>query len=350
MRRALVVIGLSVSAVFGCMRERASMVPVRMSPSVATFTVPEAALPKPLVLVAYGDMRFTDPAETHASNPAARQALVAKIAAEEPAAIFVNGDLTWHGVSADYQVYHGETAHWRDQHVRVYPALGNHEFAGCEPAACLDRWWGEFPEIHGRRWYSVALGERVLMVALDTNASLLPAAEQRVWLENQMAGLDPAVRFVFIVIHHPPLADVQTEKMIDHNPRPNEQSLAEYLETIAPKSRARFIVSAGHIHNYERFQRAGVVFLVSGGGGARPYEVDRTPADLYQHTDFPNFHYVRFELAVAPAGVATARVAALPTAPGVLTLVGEMIRLGDSAAAVPKKWEVRDRFEISLPP
>jgi hypothetical protein len=47
--------------------------------AAATFSVPEAALPDPLVLIAYGDMRFTDTAEVHASNPAARQALVAKM-------------------------------------------------------------------------------------------------------------------------------------------------------------------------------------------------------------------------------------------------------------------------------
>jgi acid phosphatase type 7 len=331
MRQVFVTIGLAMLTVSACMRAADFPSSARAVHSAATLVVPDAALPKPLVLVAYGDMRFTDPAETRASNPAARQALVAKVAAEEPAAIFINGDITWHGVSADYGVYRAETARWRDQRLRVYPALGNHEFAGCDPAACLERWWSEFPEIRGRRWYSVALGDRVLVVALDSNASLLPASEQRIWLEGQMAALDPLVRAVFIVIHHPPLADVQTEKLQDHNPRPNELSLAEYLDGIARGSHARFIVSAGHIHNYERLERAGTVYLVSGGGGARPYEVDRTSEDLYQGTDFPNFHYVRFELQPK-------------------TLVGEMIRLADDTAAVPRKWEVRDRFELTLRP
>jgi hypothetical protein len=30
--------------------------------------------------------------------------------------------------------------------------------------------------------------------------------------------------------------------------------------------------------------------------------------------------------------------------------VGEMVRLRDSAAPAPGKWEVRDRFELTLPP
>lgn len=304
---------------------------IRSPVAAATFSVPDAALPTPLVLVAYGDTRFTDPAEIEATRPAARRALVARIANEAPAAIFVNGDLTWHGVPADYAEYRDETAVWRDKHLRVYPALGNHEFSGCEQPTCLMLWWSQFPELQGLRWYSVAIGSRVLAVTLDSNASLLAGSEQRVWLENQMAALDPGVRLVLVILHHPPLADVQTVKMVDHNPRPNELALADYLDVIAARSKARFVVSAGHIHNYERLERTGVVYLVSGGGGARPYEVDRTPADLYQAADFPNFHYVRFELREA-------------------AVVGEMIRLRDGAAPAPGKWEVRDRFELTLPP
>src|SRR5450755_1979419 len=99
------------------------------SPATATFEMAAAELPDPLVIVAYGDMRFTDSTEVHASNPGARQALVGKIAAENPAAIFINGDVPWHGIAADYAVFRGETRPWHERHLRVYPALGNHEFS-----------------------------------------------------------------------------------------------------------------------------------------------------------------------------------------------------------------------------
>ena len=129
----------------------------------------------------------------------------------------------------------------------------------------------------------------------------------------------------------PPLADVQTVKLVDHNARPNEQALAAFLKTAAAHSAARFVVSAGHIHNYERLAQDGVTYLVSGGGGATPYDVDRTAADLYQDSDFPNYHYVRFELRGAKFS-------------------GEMIRLQDYAARGPSHWAPADRFEISLQP
>ncbi len=55
-----------------------------------------------------------------------------RIAAENPAAIFINGDVPWHGIDADYEVYRSETRRWRARHLRVYPALGNHEFSACQ--------------------------------------------------------------------------------------------------------------------------------------------------------------------------------------------------------------------------
>ena len=86
-----------------------------------------------------------------------------------------------------------------------------------------------------------------------------------------------------------------------------------------------------HIRDRERRARDGVTYLVSGGGGATPYEVDRTAEDLYQDKDFPNYHYVRCEL----------RGKALNC---------EMIRLQDYAARSPSHWQIKDRFEISLQP
>jgi acid phosphatase type 7 len=299
--------------------------------AATTFQIPDSALPEPLVLVAYGDIRFTDSSETAASSPTARRALVAKIAAENPAAVFINGDLPFHGIAADYDVYRTETQVWRDKHLRVYPALGNHEFSVCLESSCLDRWWSAFPELRGRRWYSVAVGSKLIGIALDSDASLLPGSVQRAWLESQMSSLDPAVRVVLIVMHHPPVADVQTVKLVEHNPRPNEQALAAYLKTAAAHSAVRFVVSAGHIHNYQRFSQDGVTYLVSGGGGATPYDIDRTAADLYQDQGFPNYHYVRFELRGN-------------------TMSCEMIRLQDHAARSPSHWQTRDRFEISLQP
>ena len=304
--------------------------------AVAGAVLPTFSVPAPdasgLVFVAYGDMRFTDPASSMLSQPIARRALIAKIASERPAAILINGDIPLRAVSEDYHVYHEETGLWRERGLRVFPALGNHEFAGCVEAACLQLWWDEFPALRGRRWYSVAIGGEVLCIALDSDAPLLPASEQRTWLEAQLAGRDPRVKFVLIIMHHPPVSDVQTVKHVDHNPRANELSLAQYLRGAARPPGPRFLVIAGHIHNYERIEGDGVLYLVSGGGGAAPYEVDRTQSDLYRESGSrPNYHYIRLELRNG-------------------RLSGEMIRLSDYAAAEPHEWDIMDRFELNPPP
>lgn len=262
-----------------------------------TFRISDSQLPGTLTFIAYGDQRFTDPSNVKSANPRVRQWLANRIAAEKPAAIILNGDVPLRGdVPDDYTVFRNETKSWLDEHLRVFPALGNHEFSGQEPKAALEAWWKVFPELRNRRWYSVALGSRIYVLALDSDDSLLPGSPQARWIETQIKDLPGSVDFVIITMHHPPVADIQKHIEVDHNPRPNEIALGEYLSKAAETSHTRFLVSAGHIHNYERSVVDGVVYLVAGGGGAAPYFVERTPQDLYQSILFPNFHYVRFTL------------------------------------------------------
>jgi 3',5'-cyclic AMP phosphodiesterase CpdA len=292
-------------------------------PATDPLNVPDAGLGNPVALVVYGDMRFTDPSETGAAAPGPRRALVAKVASEHPDALFLTGDVPWHGGdTADYREFDQETTLWREQHLRVYPVLGNHEFSGCKVADCLENWWQAFPEFRGRRWYSVALGTKLRAFALDSNSSLLPGSEQRQWLESQIDALPGEVRFVVITLHHPPVAD-QGFLIV----RSNERTLVRYLKTLAGRSSARFIVCSGHVHNYERFERNKVVYLVSGGGGAKPFAAFRGPADRYRDPAFPNFHYIRFELQGEH-------------------LTAEMVRLEDYNKSSPHLWGTKDHFEL----
>jgi hypothetical protein len=261
-----------------------------------TFSINEKQISSPLSFIVYGDQRFTDPQNTTSASPTMRQLLVKQIAREQPAAVILNGDVPNAGhAKNDYAVYLSETKAWRDAGLLVIPALGNHEMHGVE-TACLENWWSTFPQLRNRRWYSTQIGSRLYVIALDSTSSLLAGTQQAKWLDEQMSGLDPTVDFVVLTLHHPPVADIQTRYQIDHNPRPNEIALRDYLAQKQRKIHARILVSAGHIHNYERQQRDGITYLVTGGGGAKPYLIDRTPEDLYQGMEFPNFHYVKFVL------------------------------------------------------
>ena len=290
------------------------------------FSRVDSSLSNPLRIVAYGDMRFTDPQETLATNPKVRQWLVDKIAAENPDAVLLSGDVPWRGGQAgDYDAYRSETKVWRDDHLFIYPALGNHELSGDRQQG-LENWWNAFPELRGRRWYSVQLGSSVYILNLDSNSSLLPRSLQVAWINSQLRHLPASIRFVFFNMHHPPVVDFQKGGDPSHNGRPNERALARILARSSRRSHARFIVVAGHIHNYEHFDKNGIIYLVSGGGGAKPRPVVRGTADLYQDTGFPNYHYLRFVVDGDK-------------------LEAAMIRVEDPAGDTPI-WEEKDRFDV----
>jgi hypothetical protein len=292
------------------------------------FSIGARAAHRSLEFIVYGDMRFTAPTELTASVPGARKALVERIAELKPDAVFLTGDVPWHGGTVDdYAVYQSETRVWRDAAIPVFPALGNHEFAGCEESRCLENWWNAFPDLRGRRWYDVALGDRLRAIALDTDASLAPDAPQRVWLDRRLSALPKSVRFVVLYMHHPPVADLASGALASHNPRDNERALVDDLAARARSGGPRFVVVAGHIHNYERFSQGGVTYLVSGGGGARAYPVERSAQDLYRRPDAENFHFVRFRLEGDRLGA-------------------EMVRLSDPYVSAPHDFETADRFEV----
>jgi acid phosphatase type 7 len=96
-----------------------------------TFRVSDDQLGSPPTFITYGDTRFTDPSNTTASDPKVRQWLVNRIAEEHPGAVILNGDVPLAGKEKnDYQVFKAETQPWRENHLHVFPALGNHEASG----------------------------------------------------------------------------------------------------------------------------------------------------------------------------------------------------------------------------
>jgi acid phosphatase type 7 len=258
------------------------------------FEVAAPAAGAPLVFVAYGDTRFSQ--RTDIVNSSARRALVGRIARENPAAILIGGDLVFEGTDPeDYQTYRTETTEWVKQKIPVFPALGNHEFRGCatgEEAPCLENWWQAFSALSLRpyRWYSVSLGSTLLALILDSDSPLKPRSEQREWLERQLTHADPRVRFILIVLHYPPVRDPFYPAMKD------EREIEQYLSKHAATLRAQVIVVGSHVHNYERYFRNGVTYLVSGGGGAKPVPAARMFGELSKLTTRVNFHYLRFIL------------------------------------------------------
>lgn len=290
------------------------------------FEVPGVQADAPLSFVVYGDTRFTS--RPQVANAQAREALVAKIAAEHPAAILIGGDLVYAGDDADdYGVYRSETAAWSQQHIPVFPVLGNHEYSGCAPQdrdPCLEKWWQAVKPLDLKpfRWYAVTLGPRVLAVMLDSGSSLKPKSEQYQWFEQEMTSAGPQVQFILVVLHFPPVRDPIFPRGRD------EREIARWLAKHARSLPARVVVIGSHVHNYERYYRDGVSYLVSGGGGAKPVPDPRLfGGELSQVKTAVNFHYLRFHLENG-------------------LLSGTMVRF-DTDARATDPWSEPDRFEVS---
>jgi hypothetical protein len=172
----------------------------------------------------------------------------------------------------------------------------------------------------------VQLGN-VYLISVDDYEKVHRSERQRAWFRSQIEHLPPEIDFVFLLGHMPLLADIQSQVLVDL-PEQQEIELRDLLEAAAPHTRARFIVLNGHIHNYERFERNGVSYVITGGGGARPYRVYvRGPEDLYRQKTDPNFNYVVFSVQGSHAEATMYRVA--------------------DPRAKTLKMEVRDRFTLN---
>ena len=248
----------------------------------------------PFRFVAYGDTRFTDPKNTDASNPSVRQSLVQAIAEAHPAFISIGGDIAYRGDNVnDWKVWDAETAVWREDKIPVYPALGNHDLYGDQKIA-LANYFQRFPDLRSNRYYSV-LAANTLLLMLDSSLDEI-SGEQGRWLAHELDNVPADVDFVCLVLHHPPYTDSSDQLFGGgHSARPAEQALARMLQDRQAHTRARFVVIAGHVHNYERYEHGGVTYFVSGGGAAHPYMVPRKSGDpLFGKA--VNYHYLLVEV------------------------------------------------------
>jgi hypothetical protein len=252
---------------------------------------------KPLHMVAYGDTRFTDPAVTTGTNPRVRKWLVDRIALENPAVLLITGDTPFHGArTEDWNVFNQETESWRKEGILVLPTTGNHEILGGWDQG-ITNYLDHFPAIERHRNYSALMGN-VEVISLDMNSEVATADRQVVWFGQQLDHVPPQVDFLIILYHIPWMADEQTE-LLARLPSADALLYRKVLEAHLDKLRARVLVLNGHIHNYERFERRGVEYIVTGGGGAEPYPLlIRGAADLYHDhpRGHPVYHYLTLDV------------------------------------------------------
>jgi hypothetical protein len=226
----------------------------------------------PLTFVVYGDSRDGAPEAARIVDLARRL---------DPELILYTGDLTPHG--ADVQGWHDFFAVQAPliADVPLYPTLGNHEIFR-DPAATHFRERFILPDDgRARLYYRFQWGPATFLV-LDGNA---PNAAQTEWLR---AALDDAVAahapHVFVVVHQPALS------VGEHCGAALEQ--ADWV-ALFERYRVR-AVFAGHDHAYERLERNGVRYFVTGGAGAPLYRERPScaPFDLAARRIYRSEHHL----------------------------------------------------------
>lgn len=240
-----------------------------------------------------GDLQRTSLLEFwRESNDAERLVVVRAIAAERPAFLAMVGDLTFDGSSAaKWAELDALAAPIRDAGIPVFGVLGNHEYWGGRGGE--RRFFARFPHLEGRHHYAVAYGP-VRLIFLDSNIGELTAGEWRTqgrWYEDTLAALDrdPEVRGVLVLLHHPPFTNSTVTGDERHVQRDLVPAFVRARKTVA--------MITGHVHSYERFERSGKTFVVSGGGGGPRARLSvgadrRHPDDRFAGPALRDFNFV----------------------------------------------------------
>jgi acid phosphatase type 7 len=187
----------------------------------------------------YGDSR---------SGGVDHRKVVRAILESRPAAVFHTGDMVNDGTDADdWKEFDAITAELR-QKAEFFPSLGNHEKGS-------GKYFTDFGLPGDYRWYSVSRGG-VHVAVLDSGSDLSPGSPQYAWLEKDLAQADTP--FVAVMLHTSPFSTGHYG---------DDGGLGRDLVPLLERSGVD-VVFSGHDHDYERLEVNGIVYLVTGGGGA----------------------------------------------------------------------------------
>ncbi len=223
-------------------------------------TAPSATSTEPFEFLVYGDTRTRH--EVH------RKVVAAMLANSKPDFLLQTGDLVANGSDPSLWPIFFDIEHNLLREAAFFPMLGNHERNSSN--------YYEFMQKDA--YYSFDWGSAHFSI-LDSDIANFPGGkagrqafwkQQTEWLEDDLAKNQKA-EFRFVAAHHPPITAV-SERQGDN---PHMTALMPMLE--------KYHVTAaffGHDHNYQHYVKNGVHYIITGGGGAPLYDVDKPPQGI----------------------------------------------------------------------
>ncbi len=240
-------------------------------------------------LIAVGDVR---------SQPAVWGRVSRRIVEHESDALFMIG-------TGDYPSNGSKYPLWilqffrpaRDLLARIplWPAIGNHE--ATRPAGSTkvenSKYFSLFELPGNEHWYRVDYHLMTLLI-VDSNSHCDPSSEQYKWLLSQLRS--KRARYTLVAFHHAPFTSGPHGRVeLDGTPR--EWPLDESQRFLVPlfEMYGVDLVLNGHDHLYERSEKDGLTYIVTGGGGAPLYKVNSTD-NRYQKVAQSKHHYVALDI------------------------------------------------------
>lgn len=235
------------------------------------------AQPLAFTFAAFGDNR---PAQATASQPARFRELLARMKIASPDFAVNTGDCVYGSSSMDrlrlqYKDYTDAVASLFGG--KVYLAVGNHEAFSAKASQ------GFFQKELGSLYYSFDKGDSHFIV-LDSDVvgeEGKITGEQMVWLKDDLYKAR-AARHKFVFLHRPlyPVGG-HTGSSMDASRQDRDA-----LHGLFARNRITAVFS-GHEHLFDAQKRNGVIYIITGGGGAEMYP------SFSGGGDFPHFVQVK---------------------------------------------------------
>jgi acid phosphatase type 7 len=212
-------------------------------------------------IVIYGDSRTND--EEH-------QKIVNQIIKFHPAMVFHTGDLVAAGTSDElWKKYLKITEKLRKTAV-IYPVIGNHELGSSKTFTYLGLKNGTQ---NAPTWYSLEYG-KFHFTMLNSSADYVPGSAQYNWLIKDLNKARVNNKSIIVLFHYPVFYLAEPTK--------SELDLQKYLVPVFDS----FLVKAvfnGHKHNYTRSNYHHIYYVVTGGGGAPLYDLEKPTSYLQKY-------------------------------------------------------------------
>jgi len=221
-------------------------------------TAPTGAVP--FEFVVYGDTRTRH--DVH------RKMVAAMLAHSRPDFLLQTGDLVADGTDPALWPIFFDIEKALLRQAAFYPMLGNHERNSSN----------YYEYLQGAAYYSFNWGNAHFSI-LDSDIANFATSEparqafwkqQTEWLEEDLSKNQKA-DFRFVAAHHPPLTAVS-----------NRQGDNPHMTALMPMFERYHVTAAlfGHDHTYQHYLKNGVHYIITGGGGAPLYDVDKPPQGI----------------------------------------------------------------------